>query len=169
MKSIVFLVLSLCSWASALPAVATVEPKAFSGLWYEIARTYNYYEKNCVAATVEYTLTQDNRYDVTNRCFDKNIGAELIVYNGTAKMLTPNSASKLKLTYFLVFSSEYHIVHWDESYAVMASPDFNDLWIMSRSHRMPKNKLDAILTKLSTVMDTKKLIFTPQDDKGRYQ
>jgi apolipoprotein D and lipocalin family protein len=169
MKSIVFLVLSLCSWASTLPAAAPVQPKAFSGLWYEIARTYNDYEKNCVAATVEYTLKQDDSYDVTNRCFDKKIGADLIVYNGTGKTLIPNSASKLKLTYFWVFSREYHIVHWDESYAVMASPDLNQLWIMSRTPQIPKNKLDGILTKLSSVMDTKKLIFTPQDPKGRYQ
>lgn len=169
MKSILILLLALASWASTLPAVATVEPKSFSGLWYEIARTYNDYEKNCVAATVEYKLKQHDAYDVTNRCFDKKIGADLIVYNGTGKTLTPNSASKLKLTYFWVFSREYHIVHWDETYAVMASPDFNNLWIMSRTPQMPKNKLDAILTKLSQVMDTKKLIFTPQDPKGRYQ
>lgn len=169
MKSIAILLLALYSWASALPAVATVEPKAFSGLWYEIARTYNDYEKNCVAATVEYKLKQNDGYDVTNRCFDKKIGADLIVYNGTGKTLIPNSAAKLKLTYFWVFSREYHIVHWDETYAVMASPDFNNLWIMSRTPGIPKNKLDAILTKLSLVMDTKKLIFTPQDAKGRYQ
>jgi len=161
------LVYSMSLWSTITAPMVT--PQAFSGLWYEIARTYNDYEKNCVAATVEYTLTQDNRYDVTNRCFDKKIGADLIVYNGTGKTLIPNSASKLKLTYFWVFSREYHIVHWDETYAVMASPDFNNLWIMSRSPQMPKNKLDAILSKLSSVMDTKKLIFTPQDAKGRYQ
>jgi hypothetical protein len=40
---------------------------------------------------------------------------------------------------------------------------------MSRTPQMPQNKLDTILTKLSSVMDTKKLIFTPQDAKGRYQ
>ncbi len=169
MKSILILLLALGSWASALPTVTNVDPKSFSGLWYEIARTYNDYEKNCVAATVEYTLKSSNQYDVTNRCFDTKIGGDLIVYNGSGKTLQPNSASKLKLTYFWVFSREYHIIHWDETYAVMASPDYQNLWIMSRNPQIPKNKLDVILTKLSQVMDTKKLIFTPQDTKGRYQ
>lgn len=146
-----------------------VAPKAFSGLWYEIARTYNDYEKNCVAATVQYTLVNTHKYDVTNRCFDKVIGGDLIVYEGSAKTLEMGSASKLSLTYFWVFSREYHIVYWDEAYAVMASPDFINVWIMSRTPQMPSSKLQAILKKLSSAMDTKKLIYTPQDKQGRYQ
>lgn len=145
-----------------------ITPKAFSGLWYEIARTYNDYEKNCVAATVEYRLSENERFDVTNRCFDSKIGGDLIVYNGTAKPLVEGSASKLSITYFWVFSREYHIIHWDERYAVMASPDFVNVWIMSRTPRMPQSKLDAIVKKLSTRIDTSKLIYTPQDKQGRY-
>lgn len=146
-----------------------VTPKEFSGLWYEIARTYNDFEKNCVAATVEYRLVKKDRFDVTNRCFDSKIGGELIVYNGTAQPIIPNSASKLKLTYFWVFSREYHLIHWDDAYAVMASPDYANLWIMSRTPTIPKSKLDPILKKLSALMDTRTLIYTPQDKQGRYQ
>ena len=168
-KIVLALLIALHASSSILVPSTTVEPKHFSGLWYEIARTYNDFEKNCVAATVEYTLKTSNQYDVTNRCFDTKIGGDLIVYNGTAKTLIPNSASKLKLTYFWVFSREYHLIHWDESYAVMASPDLQNLWIMSRTPQMPKPILDGILKKLSSTIDTKKLIFTPQDPKGKYQ
>lgn len=169
MKIVILLLCSLTLWSSTTPALPFVSTKSFSGLWYEIARTYNDYEKNCVAATVEYTLVNSNKYDVTNRCFENVIGGELIVYRGSGKTFENNLASKLKLTYFWVFSREYHIIHWEENYAVMSSPDYQNLWIMSRTPSMPKAKLQAILAKLNPLMDIKHLIFTPQDPKGRYQ
>lgn len=162
------LIFILCFLSLSL-AASVPTPKEFSGLWYEIARTPNDFEKKCVAATVEYTLTSSNEYEVTNRCFDTKIGGDLIVYNGKGKTLQPNSASKLKLTYFWVFSREYHLIHWDQAYAVMASSDFQNLWIMSRTPQMPKATLDGIVKKLSTSIDIKRLIFTPQDPKGKYQ
>lgn len=166
MRIILVLLFSIASWGNSLPSV---NPKQFSGLWYEIARTYNEYEKKCVASTVEYTLKSTDNYDVTNRCFDSVIGGDLIVYNGKGKTLQPNSASKLELTYFWVFSRQYNLVHWEEQYAIMASPDYQNVWIMSRTPQMPKPKLDELLKKLSLSMNTQKLIFTPQDSKGRYQ
>lgn len=144
-------------------------PKEFSGLWYEIARTPNEYEKNCVAASVEYTLSAMDKYEVTNRCFDTKIGGDLIVYNGKGQTLKPGSASRLRLTYFWVFSREYHLYHYDNDYAVMASNDFENVWIMSRSPQLSKEKLSVALRKLASAMDTKRLIYTPQDPKGRYK
>lgn len=169
MKLVVLLLCSLALCNSATSPLPNVDTKSFSGLWYEIARTYNDYEKNCVAATVEYTLINSNKYEVTNRCFDTKIGGDLIIYNGSGKTIQANSASKLKLTYFWVFSREYHIIHWEENYAVMASPDYQNLWIMSRTPSIPKAKLQAILAKLNPLMEIKHLIYTPQDSKGRYQ
>lgn len=144
-------------------------PKEFSGLWYEIARTPNDYEKNCVAASVEYTLTSTDKYEVTNRCFDTKIGGDLIIYNGIGKTLLPGSAAKLRLTYFWVFSRDYHLYHYDNDYAVMASDDFENVWIMSRTPHLSKEKLSVALKKLASAMDTKRLIYTPQDANGRYK
>lgn len=60
MKIILVLLFSIASWGNSLPSV---NPKQFSGLWYEIARTYNEYEKKCVASTVEYTLKSTDNMD----------------------------------------------------------------------------------------------------------
>lgn len=169
MKKLFLIALFVLSLHSASLKPIHVTPKEFSGLWYEIARTYNDYEKNCVAATVQYDLKTQNTYEVTNRCFDGKIGGDLIIYNGKGKTIIPNSASKIALTYFWVFTREYQIIHWDDTYAVMASNDLQNLWIMSRTPQMPKATLDTILQKLSSVMDTQKLIYTPQDKQGRYQ
>ncbi len=169
MKSLYLLVILICTLDATSLKPVDVSPKAFSGLWYEIARTYNDFEKNCVAATVQYDLSGENSFEVTNRCFEKKIGGDLIIYEGSAKTLRKNSAAKLTLTYFWIFTQEYHIVHWDEAYAVMASPDFQHVWIMSRTPQMPKAALELILQKLSSVMKIEKFIYTPQDKQGRYQ
>lgn len=163
--TVFFLSLSITAAANG------VEPKKLAGLWYEIARTYNDYEKNCVAATVEYRLVGSDTFDVINRCFDKHIGGDLITYNATAKTLQQGSADRLKLTYYLVFTREYSLIEYDKNgeYAVMASPDHEQLWIMSRTPTLKKEQLTPLLSKLASRIDTRKLIFTPQDQKGRYQ
>lgn len=171
MKIVLILLITLFTYGSTLSPVPHVDLQKFSGLWFEIARTYNDYEKNCVAATVEYTLTKNKQYEVTNRCFDRVIGGDLIVYKGSAKALLANNLSKLKMTYFWVFSREYYVVYLDEGYshAVIVDPDMQQVWIMSRTPTLSKPKLDRVLTLLTNAMDTKRLIFTPQDKQGRYQ
>ena len=80
--------------------VTHVSPKSFSGLWYEIARTYNEFEKNCVAATVEYKIIKKNKLKVYNRCFEYEIGGELISYTGVVTPLKENNLAKLEKTYY---------------------------------------------------------------------
>ena len=151
-------------------AVNFVDTKSFSGLWYEIARTYNSFEKDCVAATVEYTLTESMQYDVTNRCFKNEIGGELIVYNGTAKSLKDNNMAMLEKTYFWIFSKDYSVIYLDDyTTAVMADEDMQNVWIMHRKPFLSQTKLDRIVALLDLYMDTSKLIYTPQDKQGRYK
>lgn len=52
----IFLLVIITMPAQTIQPVSFVDSERFSGLWYEIARTYNDYEKDCVAATVEYVL-----------------------------------------------------------------------------------------------------------------
>ena len=155
---------------SPLP-VPYVDDEKFSGLWYEIARTYNSYEKDCVAASVEYTKTDSLEYIVNNRCFDTTMDGDLIEYNGTAESLDEKGVSKIALTYFWIFTSEYKIVYLSDDYssAVMVDEQMEHVWIMNRTPFMQKEKLDTIVSFLSQYMDTKKLIYTPQDKEGRYK
>lgn len=147
------------------------QTEKFSGLWYEVARTYNNFEENCVAATVEYTMTDDLEYKVHNRCFDTKIGANLIEYNGTAKIISKNNTSYISKTYFWIFTNTYKIIYLDDDYssAVMVSDDMKNVWVMNREPLMNKIKLNEIVSLLSQYIDTSKLIYTPQDSKGRYK
>lgn len=170
-KIILFALLVLDLFASSPSALSFVDAKKFSGLWYEMARTYNSYQKECVASSVEYLLQDDGTYDVNNRCFKNVIGGKLIEYNGTAKSEQGSSMSHLKMRYFFVFARSYKVVYLGEDYktAVVCDKDMDQVWIMSRTPRLAPQKLDQILTFLDKYMDTKKFIITPQDPQGRYK
>jgi len=151
--------------------VEYVDIQQFSGLWYEIARTYNSFEKNCVAATVEYKLRDDLNYDIQNRCFDTKIGGDLIEFNGVAKPLNKNTMAQIQMTYFWIFTKNYRVAYIDDNYssAVVVDKNMNNVWILNRTPFMKKEKLDNLVSFLSKHMDIKRLIYTPQDSKGRYK
>jgi apolipoprotein D and lipocalin family protein len=158
-------------YSKAPNPVDYVSPEKFSGLWYEIARTYNSFEKDCVAATVEYVLTEDMNFEIKNRCFDTVIGGDLIEYNGTAKPLNQNTMAQIQMTYFWIFTKNYRVVYLNEDYssAVVVDKNMNNVWILNRTPFMEKKKLDYLVSFLSKYMDTKRLIYTPQDSQGRYK
>jgi len=158
-------------YANTLQPVGHVNPVKFSGLWYEIARTYNSFQDKCVASSVEYRLVEALEYKVFNRCFDTVIGGDLIEYSGTAEPKEGKSMSSIDMTYFWIFTKNYNVYYLenDYSYAVVADKNFEQVWIMSRQPLMPKDKLSEITNYLSGSMDIKKFIYTPQDKTGRYK
>ena len=171
MKALFILLMAFVSLYSNSPkAVEYVNPKQFSGLWYEIARTYNSFEHNCVASTVEYQLKEQNEYKVFNRCFENEIGGKRIEFRGVAKAQSENSMSKLKMTYFWIFSNEYKVIYLNNyKSAVVVDDDMEYVWIMSRTPKMQKDEFEMIITLLNKYMNTNELIITPQDEKGRYR
>ena len=158
-------------FAHSLSPVSYVDAKRFSGLWYEVARTYNSYQERCVASSVEYKLVGESEYEVYNRCFDTKIGGDLIEYEGSAEPESGLNMSSINMTYFWIFTKNYKVYYLqnDYNYAVIADDNFEQVWIMSRKPQMPKEKLSEILAYLSDAIDTQNFIFTPQDPKGRYR
>ena len=172
MRYFSFIVLSTLLFSNTPPTpVPHVDITKFSGLWYEVARTYNDYEKNCVAATVEYALQNDNTYKIYNRCFEHVIGGDLIEYRGTAKPVDGSSMSKIDMTYYYFFTTQYRVIHLENDYsaAVVADEEMEQVWVMSRTPQMSQRKFKRILSKLDKSMDLERLIYTPQDEKGRYK
>ena len=173
MKNLLILILlTQITQASNLQPLDYVNVKKFSGLWYEVARTYNSYQEKCVGSSVEYVLTSENEYDVYNRCFDSAIGGNLIQYNGSAEgAKEKENVSQLDMTYFWIFTQRYNIYYLEDDYsaALVADKELNKLWIMSRKPQINDTKLQNILSLLDGNMDLKRLIYTPQDKEGKYK
>ncbi len=171
MKAYLYLLTSALLFANSPSPVAHVDTEKFSGLWYEIARTYNSYEKDCVASTVEYALQKDNTYTVYNRCFKDVIGGDLTQYTGSAEPADGSSMSEIEMTYYYLFTQRYRVIYLEKDYsvAVVADKEMEQVWLMSRKPTLEKPKLTQVLATLEKSMDLKKLIFTPQDEKGRYK
>jgi lipocalin/uncharacterized protein YbjT (DUF2867 family) len=124
--------------------VPHVDLQRYAGLWYEIAKIPNRFQKACDrGATAQYTLRDDGKIEVINRCIESN-GNEKQA-KGVAKVEDAGTNSKLKVSFvsFLgirPFWGDYWILGLgpDYDYAVVGSPDRKYGWILCRDPEMPE-------------------------------
>ncbi|MGE5433094.1 MAG: lipocalin family protein [Syntrophomonadaceae bacterium] len=129
--------------------VKFVDLKRYAGLWYEIAKIPNRFQKNCTGnTTAEYSLRDDGRIDVINSCDEEN--GKRNVARGVAKVVEPSTNSKLEVSFFSIlgirpFWGDYWIIGLDKDYkyAVIGSPDRKYGWILSRTPRLTDEKLSG--------------------------
>jgi lipocalin len=169
-KSILLITIFLSTFfANSSFDIHKFDKKKFSGLWYEIARTYNSFQEDCVASSVEYIL-KDDSYEVFNRCFENELDGKLIQYSGSAKISPLDNNINIDMTYFYLFTSSYTIKYLNNyKTVIITNDDYSNLWIMSRTPSIDKSELNIILKDLENEMDISKLIFTKLDPKGRYK
>jgi apolipoprotein D and lipocalin family protein len=134
--------------------VAAVDLQRYVGLWYEIGKIPNRFQKQCVrGTTAEYTLRADGAVDVVNRCTREDGGTDEA--RGLAKVVDRESNSKLEVSFvrFLgirLFWGDYWILGLgdDYEYAIVGSPDRRYGWILCRAPRMEPDMLERVHTTL---------------------
>ncbi len=129
-------------------SVKSVDLNRYIGKWYEIARLPQFFEKDCVGVTAEYSLRTDGKVDVKNTCRKKSCDAQANSAQGTARVMDSETNSKLKVSFFWPFEGDYWILDLDPNYqyAVVGSPDRKTFWILSRTPTLPKTFVDAIVS-----------------------
>ncbi len=120
-----------------LPTVEAVDLTRYQGTWYEIASIPVEQQEGCYGTTASYVARADGTIDVLNRCL-KGARAEPSIARGTAIPKEGTGNSKLEVNFFGPFGGEYHIVALDPDYeyAMVAVPDREHLWILSRTPEM---------------------------------
>lgn len=148
----------------SLPVVPSVDLNKYAGLWYEIARLPNRFEKKCVSSvTATYSLRPDGKIDVINRC--KKASGEIATAKGKARVVDKTTNAKLKVTFFWPFYGDYWILDLGANYeyAVVGDESRKYLWLLSRTPQIDDALYQALLARMADQgFDTSRVIKTLQ-------
>lgn len=143
--------------------VSNLDVNRFMGSWYEIARYEHSFEKGMTHVKANYSLLPDGTIRVLNSGM-KN-GKKKEIEGKARKKKDSNSNSKLEVSFFLWFYSDYFVFELDDNYqyAVIGSSSDKYLWILSRTPQLPQSIINDLLIKIKKRgYDTSKLYFVPQ-------
>jgi len=130
--------------------VSRVDPARYAGLWHEVARIPNRFQKSCAGnTTAQYTLRDDGRIDVVNRCLRDD--GTYIEARGIARIADPETNARLKVSFvrFLgisLFWGDYWIIGLDPDYrwAVVGEPSRKTGWVLGREPVLSDDELEKI-------------------------
>ena len=128
--------------------VNSVDLKKYEGLWYEIAKIPNRFQKQCISGTTaQYTLREDGRIDVVNSCLEADGSVDRA--EGLARIVDKKSNAKLEVSFFSILGwrpiwGDYWIIGLDEDYqwVIVGTPNRKYGWILSRTPQLDKVILD---------------------------
>ncbi|WP_341677694.1 lipocalin family protein [Niveibacterium sp. SC-1] len=133
------LLASSVSWAAPPATVSQVDLARYLGKWFEIGHLPMFFQRQCVANTsAEYVKREDGRLGVINRCETKDGKYDESV--GQASVVEGTGNAQLKVSFFWPFRGDYWVIGLDPDYrwALVASPDRDHLWLLSRSRNLPQ-------------------------------
>ena len=134
-----------------LRTVTHVDLARYTGTWYEIASYPQKFQKGCTATTAVYTLREDGKIEVVNRCNRDSLDGRETIARGKAKVVDRESNAKLKVSFFWPFWGDYWIIDLDPEYrwAVVGNPSRKYLWILSRTRSMDPQVYAQILERIT--------------------
>ena len=140
-------VLTGCATTSDIAAVRNFEPERYMGMWYEIARLPQYFERDLDEVKAQYTLNDDGTIKVVNSGVKDG---EPTSITGKAKLKHPDAkpqTGELRVSFFWPFYSDYRVIELapDYSYALVTAGSRDYLWVLARKPTMDKAQLDSIL------------------------
>ena len=122
--------------AAAQPPAKPVSTAFYSGKWYEIARTPNAGQRDCEAATTQFTTESSSGFKVLQICRRGSASGAAKTFNTTGKIVAGASANAKFSMSFLggLKTQEYWVLDRanDQSWAIMATPGGNYVWLLSR-------------------------------------
>ena len=135
---------------TAPPTVPQVDLTRYAGLWYEIARYPNSFEKNCAGVTAEYVQRADGRIDVINTCHKGSVEGPVEVARGVARVMDQSGNARLKVKFapsWVPFAwGDYWILHLEPDYSavLVGDPSGKYLWILARERSLDAATLARI-------------------------
>ncbi|MEJ2615767.1 MAG: lipocalin family protein [Ignavibacteriaceae bacterium] len=130
--------------------VDSVDLTKYAGLWYEIAKIPNSFQKSCARnTTATYKLRDDGKIDVINKCIEKN--GDINEAKGIAEVADIATNAKLEVSFVRIlgiqlFWGDYWIIGLDKDYkyAVVGTPTRKYGWILSRTPGLSTRDMNTI-------------------------
>lgn len=137
-----------CKTTQNLPTVEKVDIEKYTGLWYEIARLPNSFEKGLECVTATYTQKSNGKIEVLNKGYLSEKGSYKTA-KGTARVPDSKYPGRLKVTFFWPFSGNYYILSLDENYqhALVGDPSRKYLWVLARTKTLDAAIYDNLMSK----------------------
>lgn len=125
--------------------IARIEVDRYVGVWRELARLPNEFERGCVHVSAAYARRDDGRLSVRNTCIDR--AGESREAIGRARFVGAPGEGKLKVSFFGPFWGDYWVLQRAENYAwaIVGEPRGRYLWVLARA--------DAITPQLREEME----------------
>ncbi len=130
--------------------VKHLDIEKYLGTWYEIARYDNRFEKGLVGVTATYSMRKDGKIKVVNSGYKGSLDGEFSEAIGKAKIPNKDVPSKLKVSFFWIFYSDYFVMELDKDYqwAIVGSSSDKFLWILSRTPQIPEELYSELVAKI---------------------
>ena len=135
--------------AAAQPPAKPIAASFYTGKWYEIARTPNSGQRDCQAPTTEFTSKAgSDGFAVHQVCRKGSASGAAKVFDTTGQILSGTQNAKFKMSFLGgLKKQEYWVLDCadDHSWAIMATPGGNFVWLLSRQPVMgPAAKAQAL-------------------------
>jgi len=124
------------------------ELERYLGTWYEIARFPNSFEKNLVGVTANYSMKDNGKVKVINAGYKNTLDGTYKTVVGKAKFAGDPNTGKLKVSFFLFFYGDYHILKLDKEhyqYALVGGSTSKYLWILAREPQLDEEIYNDLL------------------------
>ena len=136
---------------AAVPQPAKpVDLNRYAGLWYEIGRYENGFERGCEGVTAHYTVRDDGLVGVLNTCRQGTVDGPEKTSEGKAKIVEGSDNAKLKVSFFGPFYvGDYWVLdHADDySWSIVGEPSGRYLWLLSRTAQPSAQTRETILNR----------------------
>lgn len=145
----------------------------YLGLWYETYSIPNYFQKNCLNVTANYSLNDNGTIKVINTCRDATgVTKKEVEGQAVLKSLTNRY---LKVYFYRPFGlnlwgGDYYVLALEKNYqwAIVGTPNHKYGWILSRKPFLTPSELTIIKDKIKQLgFDWDDFIKTSTDQKSR--
>ncbi len=145
-------------------AVPELDAARYQGLWYEVARFPNTFEKDCAGVTAEYAALPDGRLAVRNTCRKGGLDGPVRVVEGSARFVGAGIL-KVRFSDIIRIEGDYWVLYVSPSYdiAVVGEPAGDFGWILAREPQLDRAQLEVPLATLrANGYDTARLEYVVQ-------